>query len=422
MPITNDKAQSAYRELLAVPGVRRLYLLSLCSRVPMGMIALLIVLVIQRATGGFSAAGAAVGAVAVGIGAISPLRARLVDRRGVRPVMVSSGVLHATALVLLWPMAEIGSPTIVLIINGLLVGATIPPTGIVMRAAWSRMLPDERRRRAAFTAESLAIQSTLLVGPVLVSAALLTIGPGWGLACCAGLTLPSALALGLSKRLQEVLRPVTGTQPQHWLGALRSKALLVSLPAGFGLFAAVNAMEITVTAQAVTESAAWAAGWLIAAFAIGGMLGGVAWGWRVWPGRPRTHLVLLQAVLAAAMFALAAGLPLPLTAVVLFAAGMTFPPAMTAQSSALDVAVPVDVLAESFGWMGAVRQAGTAVAGALAGTAIDGYGPPGGWIAGGAFAVFATLASIFLFPAPSPTGNGGTREVSVSGQKGMADE
>jgi predicted MFS family arabinose efflux permease len=377
------------------------YLTGLLGRVPMGMVGLLVVLVVAQSTGGFAVAGAASGALAVGFGVISPFRARLVDRRGARSVLLSSGLAHALSLTLLWPLARMDATPVVLVGVALLIGATLPPTGAVMRSAWSAMVPDGPRRHAAHTAESLAVQSTLLVGPVIVAAATLTVGAGWGLLCCAGLTLSTSLALGLSSRLAAALpsRSAPETGPGRAVGALRVRALLLVLPSGFWLFAAVNAVEITAAAQAVAASAAWAAGWLIAGFGVGGLIGGVAWGWRVWPGRVPVQAVAILVPFGAMLAVLAVGLPLPVVGILLFAAGATFPPVMTAQFSVLDAVMPRELLTESFGWLNAARQAGTAVAGAAAGLAVDAFGPPGGWLVGAGCAVLAIATSAIL-PAP----------------------
>jgi predicted MFS family arabinose efflux permease len=398
MVADNDVAspsRSAYRDLFADRGLRVLFALGVLGRTPSGMIVLLIVLVLQQTTGGYAVAGQVSGALAAGLGVLTPFKARLVDRRGARPVLVLSGVCHALALGLLWPLAALGAPVFALILTGLVVGATMPPTGVVMRSVWSRLMPDERRRRAAFAAESLAAQSNLLAGPLLVSALTVTVGAGAGLLCCASLTLISALALGFSARLT-VLGPQPGGSRMHWAGALRARAVWLSVPGGFALFAAITAVEIAAAGQAVEHSAAWAAGWLIAGFAIGGIGGGVAWGWRAWPGRPSFQLVAMHAFFAVMVGLLVFELPLPAVAALMFVAGVVAPPAMTAQVSVLDAAVPRTVLTESFGWLTSARQAGSAAAAALAGAAIDALGPRGGWLVALGAAVLATAFSAGL--------------------------
>jgi predicted MFS family arabinose efflux permease len=146
----------------------------------------------------------------------------------------------------------------------------------------------------------------------------------------------------------------------------------------------------------VEHSAAWAAGWLIAGFAIGGIGGGVAWGWRAWPGRPSFQLVAMHAFFAVMVGLLVFELPLPAVAALMFVAGVVAPPAMTAQVSVLDAAVPRTVLTESFGWLTSARQAGSAAAAALAGAAIDALGPRGGWLVALGAAVLATAFSAGL--------------------------
>ncbi|MET7990809.1 hypothetical protein ABZU76_07845 [Amycolatopsis sp. NPDC005232] len=69
----------------------RLYLLSLFGRAPMGMIALLVVPMLEHMRGRFTVAVQFGGALAIGLGAISPLRWRLpalVGSRTAVPVRV----------------------------------------------------------------------------------------------------------------------------------------------------------------------------------------------------------------------------------------------------------------------------------------------------------------------------------------------
>jgi predicted MFS family arabinose efflux permease len=402
------RAQSAYRRLFADRQLLNLYLIGLLARVPMGMVVLLAVLVVAQGRDGFGVAGALSGALAVGFGVISPFRARLVDRRGARAVLVTSGVAHASAVIALWPLVGLGVPAVGLVAVGVVIGATLPPTGAVMRTVWSVLLQDEERRHAAHSAESLAVQSTLLIGPVLVSAALVTIGAGWGLVCSAVLTLVTSLMLGLSPRLAAAMPPHAAgpaagqSVVARLVGPLRVRGLLLVLPSGFWLFAAVSSVELTAAAQTQAASAGWVVGWLLASFGVGGLLGGLVWGWRVWPGRLTAQTMVLLASLTATLAVLLVPLPLLAVGGLLFLAGATFPPAMTAQFSALDAVMPREVLTESFGWLNAARQAGNAAAGGAAGLAIEAYGPHGGWVVAVVSAVAATATAAVLPASAGP--------------------
>src|SRR5215510_3935702 len=78
-----------YRRLLALPGVRTLLILIFFARIPMcaaGMILTLHVAVgLSR---GYGAAGTVGAAVTVGIALAAPVMGRVVDRYGLRPMLV----------------------------------------------------------------------------------------------------------------------------------------------------------------------------------------------------------------------------------------------------------------------------------------------------------------------------------------------
>lgn len=63
---------------------------SVVSRLPVGMVAVALVIFVHDRTGSFGIAGAVAAAYTIGLGGTAPLLGRLVDRRGPWPVLVPS--------------------------------------------------------------------------------------------------------------------------------------------------------------------------------------------------------------------------------------------------------------------------------------------------------------------------------------------
>src|ERR1700759_2498691 len=96
---TQSRGIAAYRGVLAAPRVRSLLLAGLIARMPIGMGAVGLILFVHGETGSFGSAGVVTGAFTIGLGATGPVLARLIDRRGTRPVIVPAALVTACGLV-----------------------------------------------------------------------------------------------------------------------------------------------------------------------------------------------------------------------------------------------------------------------------------------------------------------------------------
>ena len=118
---------------------------SLSARLAVGMLGLPMILTVRDATGSYAAARLVSGAWSLSVAVSSPLRGRLVDRRGSRSALpplalVSAGALAALPLVgetgLVWALAPVAA----------LSGLAIPPFVASMRDARGHGRADARRR------------------------------------------------------------------------------------------------------------------------------------------------------------------------------------------------------------------------------------------------------------------------------------
>ena len=82
----------------------------LVARLPMGMSALALVLLVRGAGGSYAGAGIASGAYAIASGISAPIGGRLVDRRRPTAVLIVYGIAFGIALAGLYLLAERRAP------------------------------------------------------------------------------------------------------------------------------------------------------------------------------------------------------------------------------------------------------------------------------------------------------------------------
>ncbi|MFI9008893.1 MFS transporter [Actinosynnema sp. NPDC053489] len=153
---------SPYLAVLRTPRVPGLMLLMLVARVPAtaaGMtITMHVLLALDR---GYGAAGL-VGAVStVGIGLGSPLMGHLVDRRGLRAMVVLSMVTEGV----FWFVAPLLSYE-VLLVTCFITGITVMPVMSLGRQILTALVPEDRRR-TALAMDSMAVEVAFMAGPAL---------------------------------------------------------------------------------------------------------------------------------------------------------------------------------------------------------------------------------------------------------------
>ena len=186
---------SVYARILRTPGVAVLVLATLVGRLPIGISGLAILLYVREVTGSFAAAGLCTGALALGSAAGAPLQGRLVDRRG-EGMLLPLAAAHAAGLLLVWALGAAGAPAGVIAMAALLAGAAIPPLTSVLRSRWPYLL--EARPRlipSAFALDSVLIEIIFVIGPLVTTAIVATVGAQYALVVSAACVLSGTALL-----------------------------------------------------------------------------------------------------------------------------------------------------------------------------------------------------------------------------------
>ncbi|MEA2331977.1 MAG: hypothetical protein QOH58_2115 [Thermoleophilaceae bacterium] len=360
-----------YGRILRTPGVALIVLATLIGRMPIGISGLAILLYVREVTGSFAAAGAATGALALGSALGAPLQGRLVDRRGVG-MLVPLAVVHAVGLLGVWVAGAADSAPAVLVAVSLLTGAAIPPVSSVLRSRWPFLMAEQPELVAsAFALDSVLIEIIFVVGPLLTTIVVATVGPEYALIASAACVIGGTLMLlsGLAGRPG----PEQAESDSHafGLGALAEPGLrtlvFASLPVGFTF----GAMEVVLPAFSEAEGSKALAGVLIAVWALGSAAAGLIWGAR------GTHVSLLQAHLRFAWLLPLAIVPLALATsplvmgFLVVLAGLPMAPLVASRNQLVDRLAPVGTATEAFTWPLTALIAGVSLGAAVSGAVVE---------------------------------------------------
>ena len=165
-----------YRDVLRVPGVLNVTASQLFARLPLGMLNLAILLHVQSKTGAYALAGAAVACVSVGEAVAMPLTARLAGR-AMTPTLVTAALANGAAMI---AMAFAGASPVLVLMLGVVIGASVPPLMPVVRALYPQLVPRDGVR-ALFAFDTTAPDLIWVVGPVATTfLASSRWSPSWG--------------------------------------------------------------------------------------------------------------------------------------------------------------------------------------------------------------------------------------------------
>ncbi|WP_441247846.1 MFS transporter [Kitasatospora sp. McL0602] len=353
---------SDYRELLALPGVSRMVIVSLLSKLPLSMIGLSLLLFIG-ARHSYATAGLAVSCMAIGQGLSAPIRGRLMDRCSSR--LIVTGCLAAYLLVLAALVAAAGSRRpVLLLVLAALSGITMPPVGIMMRTLW-RSVAGERRLVTAMALESAVSDISFITGPAVAAWLFLNV---WDVMpfVLFGLLMITAVLLVLS--LPPVPLPARRSGARHWAGPLRSPALRRLLVVHAAFSSMITAVDVVIPVLNAHRGTGAYNGLDIAALSVGSIVGSLALGAapRLLARGPKIAVLMGTFAAGTAVLAAASQLsPLALASacpVAGLAYGSTFGALFTAGG---DLA-PEGCATETQGWLSSVMQGGSALGAAAA--------------------------------------------------------
>ena len=244
---------------------------------PIGISGLAILLYVREVTGSFAAAGTCTGALALGSALGRAAAGPRWSTGAASACWCRSRPSHAAGLLAVWARGRgRRAGRRCSRCSSLLTGAAIPPVSSVLRSRWPYLLAERPELMAgAFALDSVLIEVVFVVGPLLTTVVVATVGPQYALIVSAACVLTGTLAAA---------QPVCAGRPgpsrparparRFGLGALADPGLrtlvFASLPVGFAL----GSIEVALPAFSEAEGSKALAGVLLAVWSVGSGVAG----------------------------------------------------------------------------------------------------------------------------------------------------
>jgi MFS family permease len=317
----------------------------------------------------------------------TPAQGRLIDRIGHTRTLPLFSVVGALLTVGLVVAVQQGAPLGFLIVIAALAAAANPPMFPALRPLWADLIDRPEQLGTAYAIHAVMAEINFIVGPILAA----VLVAGWS-AAAAVLAITALKTVGtLAFAATPASRRWRGERhdaERHWLGPLASPGMRAMLIADVPFGALIGLLDVAVPAFAKEEGSTALAGVLLAALAVGSMIGGVVYG-----SRPRTlsgkryaHIAALQALLTVPL--IFASTPLAL-GVGMALAGLAVAPLTVVGSGITDVVAPAGTATEATSWVVTAYSLGLAVGTASAGAIVDGPGTQTAFVAAAGCAVFS---------------------------------
>ena len=379
-------ANARYRRVLASAALRRALVLGFLVRMPIFAGGVVLTLhVVSHLGRSYAAAGLVSAAATIAIAISGPWRGRLLDRRGLRRVVLPSIVVAAVC----WSIAPFVSYWWLLGLAAL-AGLFVIPSFSIIRQAVIAAVPEDDRR-TAISLDSVAVELSFMVGPAAGVWAATLWPTQWVLFAIEMLGVLAGVLLWFANPVMhdEAAEPVgqgmadAGLVDDEGVGAavprvarsdwFQARFIVICLAAA-ATTVVLGGTDIAIVAALRDFDAQPSIGWVLAVWGFGSLLGGLVYG-----GLQKSvsaFWLLGGLALVSAPMALATGVPS--LAVLSFVAGLFCAPTITATVDQVSRVVPAAARGEAMGWHGSFMTGGMALGAPMAGFAID----QRGWQAG----------------------------------------
>lgn len=367
---------TTYRSVLSHPGSALFSFTALWSRLPLSMAGLGIVLLIKDRTGSFQEAGVMSAVYVLSAAGFGPLQGRLVDRFGQTVVLWVVGAAYAAGMGAFLLVVETGAAAPWPHVCAVLAGLSTPQTGSMVRARWTHAIHDRTQLNTAFSIEAVIDEVVFIVGPVLVTFLTFQVSDYAGLLTAAAAALLGSWALALQRATAP---PADGGRARsgpsiNWAGLWPVVVVSIGLGVIFG------SAEVIIAAFTEEQGSKGTAGLVLAVWAAGSLVAGVAVGALPQAPDPRRRLrgsILVLGVLFAPMILLD---DIPLLALAMFVGGFMISPTLIALVQVVEQEVPPSRLTEALTWTTTGMAVGIAPGAAVVGSVIDSHGASAGFL------------------------------------------
>jgi MFS family permease len=346
----------------------------------------------------YAAAGGVAAALTAGLALGGPLLGRMIDRRGLRTVLLATVVSQ----IVFW----LGVPALpygILLGAAFTAGLLMVPAQSVTRQAIAAMTTPGQLRTAAFALETVQGELSYMVGPAVVILCAAKASPGvvaWGVGAAIVAGGAGIALLNPPLRARDEADAGASGRPRRrqWLGA----RMVAALTMAFGATMLLSGVDLAIVATLKEAGqVSWAA-MVVAVFGMTSVVGGLVYG--ALPRPLPTWLLLGLLGLATIPAGLAHDWRWLCVAVIV--AGLLTAPTLSTVADAVSRLAPASVRGEATGLQSSALSAGFALGSPIVGMAIDLSVPAGGFAAAGLAGLTAALTGCLLSrraPAATPS-------------------
>lgn len=381
-----------YAALLEPLDMRHSFAASMVGRLPIGISGLAILLLVQTTTGSFARGGAAAGCYVAGLATLAPALGRLIDRHGPRLALLACSVLFPAALIALVLAVTHDVPVWVTLALAVVAGAAFPPITVCMRTYLKQRLGDDPLLAAAYSLESVLIETVFIVGPILVALFIALASPVAAVLFAAACGLLGTLLFLRSPALRAWrIEPRAST---GLLGPLTEPGFLPLLGVILCYSIAFGMMEIGITAYATEIGHPALAGVLLGMMSAGSATGGLAYGSRSWHLPLRRQFAIALGLMGLGLALLALHWQPWLFGLLCVLAGSVMAPALIIQSMLIANTARPEHSTEAFTWSASALLAGIGIGLAAGGGLLEVQSSPAALASGAASALLAALGAL----------------------------
>jgi MFS family permease len=361
-----------YLELLRIPGVTPLLLAAFVARLPYGLFALALILLLRAQGFDYAAIGIVSAASGLAVGVSAPLFGRLIDRVGQTRVLLTTAVLGAVTEVALVVAALSGAGTAVLTLLALAGGLTVPPVSASLRTLLPGLVGSDRLD-TAFAFDALQLEGVFITGPLLAAGIATVVSPEAAVVTAVAMQTAGALGVAASPASRR-WRPAQRAAGSARTGALSSPGLRTLVLALAITSISLGVLEISIPAFAEQEGSRSDAGWLFALWGAGSLLGGLWYGARRWRSATARRFLFVAAVLALGLAPLPLAGSLTAFALLVPVAGLGLAPSTAVCYLLVGELAPEGALTEAYAWQIVAYVSGGALGAWLGGVIVDEVG------------------------------------------------
>ena len=370
-----------YRDLGAHPGVYRILAAQLTARMPFGMVSLVMLLHIELLHDSYGAAGLVLAATSAGQAIAGPLTSRWLGTFGMRRVLILTTLVAAGGLTIIGLTVL---PIWLTMLVAFVVGISTPPVSSAVRTIYPKMVPGNQLV-ALYSLDASAQEVIWIFGPVIAVVVSTQVSTTAGIGVLVAFLVIGGAWFIASPELGRVRIPPS----RRRIGAVLARpTVLIGSLISLIFVASFGAVEVGIVAA--FDHTSIESGIVLGIFSVGSILGGFLFG--RYPVKPWSLTVRLSIVTFGTALALFGTSALWLS-IAFFIAGFGVAPALAVLYTMVSATVKFSETAEAFGWLSSGMLLGAAGGSALAGFAVDAYGPLGGIVLSLALIALSVVAA-----------------------------